>query len=270
MNTEHITKKFGEIKARVAFQNVGGRRPIAEDSMPISLDVQKDKGGEYFVIRKNPNVDVKDINLTVIDIRPEVRHLILMYKDKKRKVKYLCGHDEKHWFVAGIPDRDPVSNVMDAMNSLRPKEIKKESLKLKIFKSMNKLRKNKSYVRQGEWFFVPVQIDVDERFIHRKEPLSRGRGSKPHICDEVYRTGGETVYVHSQYAPSGVTEFTYKKLRKEHGNAGWTTMTRNAAVYARGSVHHPDHKVIRLGSWHQVFMNREDKSTAGASITFLD
>jgi hypothetical protein len=34
--------------------------------------------------------------------------------------------------------------------------------------------------------------------IHRNEPLSRGAGSKPHVCEEMMRRGGETVMVSSR------------------------------------------------------------------------
>ena len=37
-----------------------------------------------------------------------------------RKDKFLCGHDERHWFVAGVPERAPVSNVVTAMEALKP------------------------------------------------------------------------------------------------------------------------------------------------------
>ena len=65
-------------------------------------------------------------------------------------------------------------------------------------------RKNRAFRRQGEWFFVPEPtFVVDEKLVLRNEPLRRGSG-KPHMVEELYRTGGETVHVCGRH-PNGVT-----------------------------------------------------------------
>jgi hypothetical protein len=104
----------------------------------------------------------------------------------------------------------------------------------------------------------------------RNEPLVRGRGSKPHLCEELYRFGGETVYV-SPGAPNGLTEGEYHALStQERQRWSWRVMKRNPKVYVRGRVRHPDHATIFLGGWHEVFMNTENLSQAMSDIVFLD
>ena len=41
----------------------------------------------------------------MLDTRPNLRHLLLMSRNCRTgaKEKFLCGHDERHWFVAAIP-----------------------------------------------------------------------------------------------------------------------------------------------------------------------
>ena len=47
-------------------------------------------------------------------------------------------------------------------------------------------------------------------------------------------------------------------------------MKRDAAVYVRGEVRHPDHKTVYLEGWHRVFMNTENRSMAMRFLAFLD
>jgi hypothetical protein len=88
---------------------------------------------------------------------------------------------------------------------------------------------------------------------------------------EVFRTGGETVYVHQRY-PGGVTAREQKNLldRGETRESEWRMMRRNAGVYARGTVRHADHEVITLHTWHRVFMNTESQSRTMKNLAFLD
>jgi hypothetical protein len=134
-------------------------------------------------------------------------------------------------------------------------------------------RRNHAFVRQGEWFFVPeAQLIVNQRLVCMNEPISRGQGSKPHMCQFLYRHGGEAVMVCSRY-PTGVTPEAYQQiLRAQPKAAGWNwrSMQRNAAVYARGRVSHPDHKTVILDSWHRVLMNTESEAPGSRNVVFLD
>jgi hypothetical protein len=51
---------------------------------------------------------------------------------------------------------------------------------------------------------------------------------------------------------------------------GLSMMTRNASVYARGTVRHSDHETITLSFWHRVLMNTETKTRTMAKVAFLD
>ena len=107
----------------IKFARMGARLKIA-DRMPgrnrttgvISLDVQTDRKGEFFEITKQPGVDVE---VAVLDVQPTDRHLLLLVREGKDKSKFLCGHDERHWFVAGIPEKAPVGTVRQAKEALK-------------------------------------------------------------------------------------------------------------------------------------------------------
>jgi hypothetical protein len=47
-------------------------------------------------------------------------------------------------------------------------------------------------------------------------------------------------------------------------------MKRDAAVYVRGEIRHPDHKTVCLEYWHRVLMNTENRSMAMRNLAFLD
>ena len=85
---------------------------------------QRDENGEYFDVQHR-----KDVRVDVIDVRPVDRHLLLLVREPGRtivdetKSKYLCGHDERSWFVAAIPESAAASNVQEAMDALKPQAV---------------------------------------------------------------------------------------------------------------------------------------------------
>jgi hypothetical protein len=223
--------------------------PARRQSEKIRIDVSRDRRGEFFEIRCQDGCMPE-----VLHVEPASRHMVLMLRDGRMKNKYLLGHDERHWFAAAVPGRD-VRDVCTAKDSLRPAEARCGGV-----------------VRQGEWFFVPAPEVVSGAVIHRNEPLSRGAGSKPHRCEELMRTGGRTVWVSASY-PTGIGEDEYHRLiaaRPHLGKLPWRTMTRDAVVFARGAVRHPDHETIFLDGWHSVYLNRERLAPHAAQIAFLD
>jgi hypothetical protein len=163
--------------------------------------------------------------------------------------------DERHWFAAAVPG-DGVRDVRTAIANLRPTEIE-----------------GRAAIRQSEWFFVP-EPDVDDKnaVILRNEPHSRGGGSKPHVCAQMTRKGGEVVMVCSRYS-TGIGIGEYQKLISRNPNArqlGWRRMVRDADVYACDEIRHRDHKTIDLRWLHRVFMNRERFAKHAPQIAFLD
>ena len=258
-----LENMFERMGARVKIRETVGRR------RPAGIDIRSDKQGEYFDI----GVEATDlVEYEVIDIRPRQKHLLLMARRDNEKQKFLCGHDERHWFVCAVPGAS-VSNVISAMEALQPAEVR-AAVGRKVKRIKDRLRRrNEAFVRQGEWFFVPTpELSVNPKFVLRNEPISRGGGSKPHMCQYLYRTGGETVYVsrfHSQVASSE----EYARLLETNPAAKgwqWRVMRRNALAYVRGRVWHPDHKTVVLDRWHRVLMNTEARAPGARAVVFLD
>ena len=133
-------------------------------------------------------------------------------------------------------------------------------------------RRNRAFRRQGEWFFVPApELVIEPARVLRNKPIRRGRG-KPHEVEELARIGGTRVHVCSEF-PNGLTEGEYQQYvreRPERARMGWRVMVRDAGVYARGAVRHPDHTTITLPCWHRVLMNTETQSRTMANVAFLD
>lgn len=236
------------------------------------IDIGTDNRGEFFDI-KIANDD--EVSYEVIDLNKNLRHLLLMARRNESKEKFLCGHDERHWFVCAVPGKR-ITNVVNAMEALQPASVRHQ-LTIKLRRNKNRFeRRNEAFMRQGEWFFVPFPtFDFKISFtnqIHKNEPLSRGFGSKPHICEEIFRSKGEAVMVCKQYS-SGVSVTQYENILKSNPKASrwnWRMMQRNANVYARGTVRHPDHKTIYLDGWHQVLMNTESEAPGMRHVVFLD
>ena len=214
-----------------------------------------------------------DPEVAVLDVQPADRHLLLLVREAGEKQKFLCGHDERHWFVAAMPESAPVGTVRQAKEALKPAEVQVAQGRRGLRAEARNRRKNAAYRRQGEWFFLPVpDFGVDEGLVLRNEPLRRGNGGKPHWVEYCYRTGGETVYVCARH-PNGVTEKEYRRILAGNPRAkgwGWQTMRRNPGVYVRGSVRHADHKTIVLHGWHRVLMNTEGEAKAMRNVAFLD
>jgi hypothetical protein len=251
------------------FEAIGARARIGSTpwlGMP-EIDVRTDRRGEYFSLQfrgRGPAVE-----LDVVDAWPGERHLLLLVRNGEEKSKFLLGHDERHWFVAAVPESARgVSGVAAAMRALQP-EVVHEAVRRRRPKDPLR-RKNEAFVRQGEWFFVPEPaLGVDERQVLHNEPLSRGRGTA-HIMEHAFRQGGELVYVSRRY-PRGLTHAELRGLpegirRREQ----WTEMVRDADVFAKGAIRHPDHATIVLRGWHRVAMNTETGARAMRHVVFLD
>jgi hypothetical protein len=265
---EIIKRAFTRMGARVKFGEIvprrrWGRQQLVED---YSLDVQQDHRGEYFLFSRVPESRFEFI---VLDVQPSARHLLLLTRKEREKHRFLFGHDERHWFVAGIPETALVSRVRDAMHALKPEGVLNGERSIRA-KDRNR-RINRARIRQGEWFFLPSpKMIAHTLLVLHNEPLIRSNGGKPHMCEQLFRYGGETVYV-SPMAPNGLTETEYRNLSdSERKRWNWTVMRRNPKVHVRGRVRHPDHRTVFLDGWHQVLSNTEDQSYAMRNIVFLD
>ena len=233
--------------------------------------MRSDRKGEFFEVIRRPDAEA---DVEVLDVQPADRHLLLMVRERDGKSKYLCGHDERHWFVAAVPEAAPVGTVRAAKEALKPAEVRAAQARKGLRAEAGNRRKNAAYRRQGEWFFIPApDLKVDEKLVLHDEPITRGNGGKPHWCEFCYRTGGETVYVCSQ-RPNGLTGGAstggcWRSGPRRRTGAGGS-MRRNAEVYVRGRVRHADHRTITLHGWHRVLMNTENQSRAMRNVAFLD
>ena len=255
MTEEALQKHFKAMGARVKFRPAEAPRRRIRTPESFTIDIKQDKRGEYFDILQGK----ASPKLELLQVKPKERHLLLYSRDGQR---FLCGYDERHWFVAGVTAR--VSTVRDAKASLIPVNIQ-ERVKGLASKHLNK-RRNAAFKRQGEWFFIPVNRDVPKHLILKDEPLRRTASRKPHICQEIYREGGELVYI-VWGKEMTKAEYTHRKKTDPKFNPWSPQMMRNPEVYARGYVRHEDHATIKLENWHRVFINAES-STSG--VSFLD
>jgi hypothetical protein len=238
-----LAARFARMGARLKVQERAARDRRG-GTANLAVDVQRDGKGEFFEIRVRPMVDVR---LEVVDVQPAERHLLLLAEEGSRKLKFLCGHDERQWFVAAVPEQEGAATVRTAREALKPAEVRQAQARRQIKTEDRQRRKTAVYVRQGEWFFLPApEVTVAEWLILRNEPLSRGAGSKPHTAEFCYRLGGVTVYVCSR-RPGGLDEAAYNRLLETNPGArnwNWRVMRRDPQVYVKGRVSHADHKTI--------------------------
>ena len=272
MNTTPIEKQFLRMGSRLKVQEPEPpkRRWWWQPAADYSLDTGVDRHGPHYVLSV-PTGMRDDLEANVLQVRPDEKHLLLMVRHGNGDIdRFLCGHDERDWFVAAVPDR--VSTVNDAMESLKPAAVHKAQAMAGLNGRERKRRKNKAYRRQGEWFFVPKPgLSFDAGNILVWEPIARS-GGKPHQVQLLVRTGGELKYF-CQHRPDGLSEEAYAKLLKQRPSAknwGWRAQRVNPGVFAKGEVRHPDHKTIVLHEWHEVLMNTENKSRTMQHVAFFD
>lgn len=260
MSGATLATRFAAIGARVKIVRAG------KDGAGL-IDVGLDRQGEYFELRY---AGARGVAVNVVETDREDRSLLLVVRDGTGKSKFLCGFDERHWFVAAIPESARgVTGVAAAKDALQPDEVRAAVSRRKPKDRFR--RRNVAYVRQGEWFFVPTwDVDPDWRDVLMHEPLTRGWGNV-HVVEYAFRRGdGEIVYVDESH-PAGITEAEFERLLpSEQWRGDWRQMMRDPELYARGTVRHPQHNTIGLHGWHRVLMNTEHAARAMRHVAFLD
>ena len=276
MNANNIESKFAAMGARIKVREIASRWRQGDRTwvspVDFAVDIGRDGNGEFFELRVPTHLS-ETLDVSVMQAEPKQRHLLLFVRkqgEKPQLDRFLCGHDEREWFVAAVPGG--ASSVRQAMDALQPKDVREALTRKHVSSRKRYARKNRAFRRQGEWFFVPEpSFVVDEKLVLRNEPLRRGSG-KPHLVEEIFRSGGETVHVCRRH-PNGVTPGEYRSILQRSPEAagwGWQVMRRNPGVYARGTVRHSDHATITLPFWHRVLMNTETQSRTMANVAFLD
>jgi hypothetical protein len=258
MDTRVLKRRFAEIGARVKVEGPARGAP--------RIDIRSDRQGEFFDISFRGGGE--DAELAVVDTRPSDRHLLMLVRSGDEKSKFLCGFDERHFFVAAIPESARgVTGVQAAKTALQPEPVH-DAVARKRPKDRHR-RRNSAFVRQGEWFFVPEpDLQVADSLVLHNEPLARS-GSTAHVMEYAFREGGATVYVNRTH-PNGLSEAEYRALPEKTKRGSWQKMVRDAAVYAKGAIRHPDHATIVLTGWHRVLMNTEQQARAMEHVVFLD
>lgn len=268
-----LARPFAKMGARVKVRPASRFRmgPGLTAQPTVALDIGRDEEGEYFDVSVTGNPEI-----SVLEVKPDDRHLVLMTKypeagtnnnqNRFVKSKFLCGHDERHWFVAAIPESASVTTVRQAKEALKPAPVLRREAAVGLPEKEKHRRKNAATKRQGEWFFIPV--DIEPGFIRKNEPFNRGRG-KFHYAEQAFRTGGRTVYVSGSkiMTPDQYNALTDEQRRKMRSAR---IMNEGATLYVRGRITHDDHKTLILDGWHEVAMNEESKARAMGFVRFLD
>jgi hypothetical protein len=266
MDTELLEQKFRRMGARAKISRSTRQR--------VAIDIGRDRKGEFFDLAVNAGVAVN-----AIDVRPREQHLLLVAHDEDRLglpvgqgQRFLCGHDERDWFVAAVPEGRPASNVAMAMDALKPRQALWAEERVQLRFDRRHQRHNAAWIRQGEWFFVPApRLQVDLNRVIRNEMLVRTGGGKPHIAEFCVRRGGDVVYRHRFNGKViGGDEFGLLRRSNPREAQLYTSQRRDMRVYVRGRVRHEDHKTILLDGWHEVAMNTESQSIAKKSVVFID
>jgi hypothetical protein len=202
-----------------AFDAIGAALHVETDGHAFEIDVVHQGGRELFSLRY-PHGDT--IVAEAIDVHPPLRHLVLDVTGDRMPVsgRFLCGHDERHWFVASLPFHRRTQTVRRAMETLKPPEVLREQSR-KGVRHRRHRRRTAAYIRQGEWFFLPrPKMHVPVSAIVRNSELVRP-GGKPHRVEQLFQSEDGTL------------------------------------TFVRGNVSHPDHATIHLDGWHRVLRNTE-------------
>src|SRR6058998_1133729 len=227
MNAKHIESRFAAMGARLKVREIASRWQMGNrkwiDPVNYAVDIRRDRDGEFFELRVPRHLS-ETVEATVLQSEPKQRHLLLLIRktdDKPQLDRFLCGHDEREWFVAAVPGG--ASSVHQAMDALQPSVVRAALARGGVSSRKRYGRKNRAFRRQGEWFFVPEpSFVVNDTLVLRNEPLRRGAG-KPHIVEQLYRSGGETVHVCGRHS-NGVTPDEYRSILQRNPDAacwGW-------------------------------------------------
>ena len=228
------------------------------------------KGEEQFVI----NPGAADVQVPSID--PKRQQAVLFVRERARTIRFneynyrerrnvervvhepetkrhfLVGMDETHLFAC--PLSRGVSSVDAAHRTLAPEDIHEAR------------RKGSKVPRQGEFFFIPAtateigQIEEVGYAIQAKQPLGpRGRRGRPHLVDE-------KVYVGRRI------DYSYTPIVGRYLGPNPRRVASEGVEFARGSVRHPEHRVLVLKGWHRVVLNTEATAPGSrpSGMTWVD
>jgi hypothetical protein len=172
MNAKHIESRFAAMGARLKVREIASRWQMGIrkwiDPVNYAVDIRRDRDGAFFELRVPTHLS-EAVEATVLQSEPKQRHLLLLIRktdEKPQLDRFLCGHDERNWFVAAVPGG--ASSVRQAMDALQPKDVRDALARDRVSSRKRYERKNRAFRRQGEWFFVPEpSLVVDEKLVLR-------------------------------------------------------------------------------------------------------
>ena len=133
---------MNETKLQRDFQRIGARVSITRSPAGFSLDVRRDRAGSTFAL----SVGSADIPISVLDVQARQRHLVL----QQGSHTFLCGHDERDWFAAAVPNTEGVTSVRGAMEALKPPAVRLAQTQKRVKRQRRNRRRNAAFIRQGE------------------------------------------------------------------------------------------------------------------------
>ena len=75
------------------------------DPVNYAVDIRRDRDGAFFELSVPTHLS-ETVEATVLQSEPKRRHLLLLIRktdEKPQLDRFLCGHDERNWFVAAVP-----------------------------------------------------------------------------------------------------------------------------------------------------------------------
>lgn len=183
------------------------------------IDISRIK---YIDLEKEKTMLVK-IKNKAGEMEEKLRHLLGSVVFEFNNRYFLSGVDEsgtnawRSYFLAELPYK--VSSVEEAYNALKPEEVKQaERLGLEV-------------KRQGEWFFIPVDKEINIK-LNKEKNVSR----------------------------SALLPNRDRNRRLMH--LATRLFTDNKKMYAKGTVRHLEkqHRMLTLPSWYEVYENTQINS----------
>lgn len=261
---QEIESSFDKIGAQVRIRPLGRGVPHRRNR-PLIIDVVSEEKAEHFDIQLDDRV-----RLEALDVRPRERHLVLSASNATGEDRFLCGHDEFHWFAAALPHVPNLDTVAAAGESLKPDLVIKRERRKRRGKHS---RKSDVVMRQGEWFFIPwAHARINRAEVECNGRLIRGPGSKPHQCEFLYEAG-EREYECDRYPKLAFFESEYQTILKTRRKArlwNWRPIPFNPDIYVKGWITHSDHSPLYLDVWHRVELNKENTRMAMSRLIYVD
>ena len=252
MDTSNLLAKFaGWARLKVARPSGPPFRP---DPGVISLDVRDDRKGEFFEIARQPGVDPE---VAVLDVQPADRHLLLLVREGGEKQKFLCGHDERHWFVAAIPETAPVGTVRRPRRRSSPPRSRpprpgrgsgpRPATAARTPPTAARASGSSSRSPASPW--TRSWSCATSRSPGQRRQAALGRVLLPDGRRDGLRLLPAPQRRHRGAVPRQILAGSPKA--KGVGLAGHAA---ESGVYVRGRVRHADHETITLHGWHRVLI----------------